>query len=96
MSNDDALRDRIVSATKHLFPAGLPDTAFDKDFYEAGLDSLDVIEFVLEVEKEFNFDIPDSDVFASEKFTSGGNEPLKLGTVNKWTAYIRGRVDGQA
>jgi acyl carrier protein len=55
-----------------------PDASFIEDL---GADSLDIVELVMEFEKEFNIDIPDED---SEK----------LRTVGDALAYLSSKVDG--
>lgn len=54
----------------------------DASFIEAlGADSLDIVELVMEFEKEFNIDIPDEDA-------------EKLRTVGDATAYLKQKVGG--
>ena len=54
----------------------------DVSFIEAlGEDSLDIVELVMEFEKEFNIDIPDEDA-------------EKLRTVGDATAYLKQKVGG--
>ncbi len=55
-----------------------PDASFIEDL---GADSLDIVELVMEFEKEFNIDIPDED---SEK----------LRTVGDALAYLSSKVGG--
>ena len=49
--------------------------------YDLGADSLDIVELVMEFEKEFNIDIPDEDA-------------EKLRTVGEAVAYLNGKVQG--
>ena len=55
-----------------------PDASFIEDL---GADSLDIVELVMEFEKEFNIDIPDEDA-------------EKLRTVGDATAYLNGKLAG--
>ena len=48
---------------------------------DLGADSLDIVELVMEFEKEFNIDIPDEDA-------------EKLRTVGEAIAYLDGKVQG--
>ena len=48
---------------------------------DLGADSLDIVELVMEFEKEFNIDIPDEDA-------------EKLRTVGAATAYLNGKLAG--
>ena len=48
---------------------------------DLGADSLDIVELVMEFEKEFNIDIPDEDA-------------EKLRTVGEAVAYLNGKVQG--
>ena len=48
---------------------------------DLGADSLDIVELVMEFEKEFNIDIPDEDA-------------EKLRTVGDATAYLQQKVSG--
>ena len=48
---------------------------------DLGADSLDIVELVMEFEKEFNIDIPDEDA-------------EKLRTVGDAIAYLQGKVSG--
>ncbi|HET8769504.1 MAG TPA: acyl carrier protein [Gemmatimonadaceae bacterium] len=48
---------------------------------DLGADSLDIVELVMEFEKEFNIDIPDEDA-------------EKLRTVGDATAYLNGKLAG--
>jgi acyl carrier protein len=55
-----------------------PDASFIEDL---GADSLDIVELVMEFEKEFNIDIPDEDA-------------EKLRTVGDAIAYLEAKVAG--
>jgi acyl carrier protein len=48
---------------------------------DLGADSLDIVELVMEFEKEFNIDIPDEDA-------------EKLRTVGDATSYLNGKIGG--
>jgi acyl carrier protein len=55
-----------------------PEASFIEDL---GADSLDIVELVMEFEKEFNIDIPDEDA-------------EKIRTVGDAIAYIKAKVGG--
>lgn len=56
----------------------VPEASFIEDL---GADSLDIVELVMEFEKEFNIDIPDEDA-------------EKLRTVGDAVAYLNSKVTG--
>ena len=56
----------------------VPEASFIEDL---GVDSLDIVELVMEFEKEFGIDIPDEDA-------------EKLRTVGDAMAYLEGKVAG--
>jgi acyl carrier protein len=78
MANADKVRD-IIEKELGVEREKLTDNAsFIEDL---GADSLDIVELVMEFEKEFNIDIPDEDA-------------EKLRTVGEAVAYLDGKVQG--
>ncbi len=78
MANADKVRD-IIEKELGVEREKLTDNAsFIEDL---GADSLDIVELVMEFEKEFNIDIPDE-------------EAEKLRTVGEAVAYLDGKVQG--
>ena len=78
MANADKVRD-IIEKELGVEREKLTDNAsFIEDL---GADSLDIVELVMEFEKEFNIDIPDEDA-------------EKLRTVGEAIAYLDGKVQG--
>jgi acyl carrier protein len=78
MANADKVRD-IIEKELGVEREKLTDNAsFIEDL---GADSLDIVELVMEFEKEFNIDIPDEDA-------------EKLRTVGEAVSYLDGKVQG--
>ena len=78
MANADKVRD-IIEKELGVEREKLTDNAsFIEDL---GADSLDIVELVMEFEKEFNIDIPDEDA-------------EKLRTVGEAVTYLDGKVQG--
>jgi acyl carrier protein len=78
MANADKVRD-IIEKELGVEREKLTDNAsFIEDL---GADSLDIVELVMEFEKEFNIDIPDEDA-------------EKLRTVGEAIQYLDGKVQG--
>jgi acyl carrier protein len=78
MANADKVRD-IIEKELGVEREKLTDNAsFIEDL---GADSLDIVELVMEFEKEFNIDIPDEDA-------------EKLRTVGEAVQYLDGKVQG--
>jgi acyl carrier protein len=78
MANADKVRD-IIEKELGVEREKLTDNAsFIEDL---GADSLDIVELVMEFEKEFNIDIPDEDA-------------EKLRTVGEAISYLDGKVQG--
>jgi acyl carrier protein len=78
MANADKVRD-IIEKELGVEREKLTDNAsFIEDL---GADSLDIVELVMEFEKEFNIDIPDEDA-------------EKLKTVGEAISYLDGKVQG--
>jgi acyl carrier protein len=78
MANADKVRD-IIEKELGVEREKLTDNAsFIEDL---GADSLDIVELVMEFEKEFNIDIPDEDA-------------EKLRTVGEAINYLDGKVQG--
>ena len=78
MANADKVRD-IIEKELGVEREKLTDNASFID--DLGADSLDIVELVMEFEKEFNIDIPDEDA-------------EKLRTVGEAIAYLDGKVQG--
>ena len=78
MANADKVRD-IIEKELGVEREKLTDNAsFIEDL---GADSLDIVELVMEFEKEFNIEIPDEDA-------------EKLRTVGEAVSYLNGKVQG--
>ena len=78
MANADKVRD-IIEKELGVEREKLTDNASFID--DLGADSLDIVELVMEFEKEFNIDIPDEDA-------------EKLRTVGEAVSYLDGKVQG--
>jgi acyl carrier protein len=68
--------ERLYKIIKDWMPNNKVTFDPDKSFVELGMDSLDTVEIVMEVEDEFGIEVPDED---AEKLT----------TSNKWVEYIK-------
>jgi acyl carrier protein len=59
---DDAIIDRLREELLAIKPALPPDLPARSDFRSSGLDSLDLVEFVARIERQFSIMIADEDV----------------------------------
>jgi len=72
-----ALDSKIQEALARVAKAPIP-TDHDASLFETGvMDSFDLVDFVADLEKEFNIEVPDSDL-----------HPSKFETLAKISAYL--------
>lgn len=70
----------IKSIIENKFGINPKDYSNDSSFTEdLGCDSLDVVDLIMDIEKEFNISIPDDDV-------------TRLNTVGNLIEYVKGRI----
>ena len=71
----------IKSIIENKFGISPKDYSNDSSFIEdLGCDSLDVVDLIMDIEKEFNISIPDDDV-------------TRLNTVGNLIEYVKGRLN---
>jgi acyl carrier protein len=73
--NTEEIIEKIISNVSDKFEISNDRITFDSSFKSIGADSLDIVEIIVEMEKEFNVDVPDSKL-------------LKLLTVGSLAEYI--------
>ena len=67
------VRNKLITLlVRHTNNTNLQNIGDDTTLDSCGLDSLSLVHFVLEVEKEFNFKIPDS-MFSAKNFDTIGD-----------------------
>ena len=76
--NEDKVKEIIAKELEVDVKNLTPEAKFIEDL---GADSLDIVELVMEFEKEFNIDIPDEDA-------------EKLRTVGDAITYLNGKIGG--
>jgi acyl carrier protein len=73
------LEDQLVALIQERLLETAPDFSASSDLYEAGLDSMAIMQLLLLIEGEYGIMLPDSDL-SKENFTSVRNLALLLQT----------------
>lgn len=57
-----ATKEQVIDAIKDLDHIDMPSLAHDIDFSDQGMDSLDVIQTLFEIQEKFDLEIPEEEI----------------------------------